>query len=95
MKPLPQLPYKRPFFSMTLSPQEIEVRSNISARRGMACAVSLLQENSRYQQQTTLLTHRCRGVLMQEDLALIITNTKRRRRPSPAPGDRSRGYGQE
>jgi hypothetical protein len=24
--PLPQLPYKRPFFSMTLSPHEIEVR---------------------------------------------------------------------
>jgi hypothetical protein len=32
---------------------------------------------------------------LQEDLALIITNTKRRRRPSPAPGERSRGYGQE
>jgi hypothetical protein len=38
---------------------------------------------------------------MQEDLALIITNTKRRRRPSPAPQERARGgqqlqgYGQE
>lgn len=43
------LPYKRPFFAMTLSPHEIE-----------------------------------------EDLALIITNTKRRRRASP-PADRHQG----
>jgi len=41
------LPYKRPFFSITLTPHEIE-----------------------------------------EDLALIITNTKRRRRNSP-PADRT------
>jgi hypothetical protein len=34
---------------------------------------------------------------LQEDLALIITNTKRRRRPSPAPQERNRAgqYGNE
>jgi hypothetical protein len=40
--PLPQLPYKRPFFAMTLSPHEIEVRLAgfrlpVSAADGLGC----------------------------------------------------------
>jgi hypothetical protein len=86
--PASTLPYKRPFFNMTLSPHEIEVcttpggaesfRSPLGAVLPVACRISLLQLSNEL------------SLLSQEDLALIITNTKRRRRASPSADHRGR-----
>ena len=83
--PVPQLPYKRPFFTITLNPHEIEVRA-----RGRPPA-SVLGPRGH-----ASVAHPPRLAPPQEDLALIITNTKRGarvpRRQTPPP-ERQSGRG--
>lgn len=44
--PLPPLPYKRPFFSMTLTPHEIEVRDGQSAHSLLGWGVHLIERHN-------------------------------------------------
>ena len=39
--PVPQLPYKRPFFTITLNPHEIEVRGQLRRAKGLACVLNI------------------------------------------------------
>ena len=95
--PVPQLPYKRPFFTITLNPHEIEVREHTKALQAiypcfgslcaapsLACLAGQLRAGSpAHLARLAPATHH------QEDLALIITNTKRAgrmpRRQTPPP----------
>lgn len=89
MPPAPQLPYKRPFFTLSLSPHEIEVRGRreaecVSRLHGgeisPALASFFFLSLALSRSLTTLNPPLIR---VQEDLALIITNTKRAGRGPP------------
>jgi hypothetical protein len=91
MPPVPQLPYKRPFFTITLNPHEIEVLSGAGGRlrAGLAAPARWRRRAQRPPAGSPPPAPPWRP---QEDLALIITNTKRAgrvpRRVTPPP-DRS------
>jgi hypothetical protein len=113
--PVPQLPYKRPFFTITLNPHEIEVRAQPRWQMyvvGRSCdaldcdRMPLRGCGSLHTPPPTgcsRLTARLLPCMhtppSQEDLALIITNTKRAgrvpRRVTPPPERRNGGAGRD
>ena len=93
--PPPMLPYKRPFFQLSLPPNEIQVWLEVVYSANMPClerraansvgqATAMPLSHSRFQPPSPKL------VALQEDLAIIITHTKRvrRRGASPPPSGR-------